>query len=89
VAAARMLRWNGSPIAQFPTLSPTGLLVIAEGEALQLAEGNSDSGRSTFGDWSCVWESTGPYKVLWMIQADAKTLEEHLHSLASPAPGRS
>lgn len=88
VAAARMLRWNGSPIAQFPTLSPTGLLVIAEAEALQLPEENSDSGRSTFGDWSCVWESAGPYKVLWMIQADPKTLEEHLHSLDGQAQGR-
>ena len=74
--------------SELPTLSPPGLLVIAEAETLQLSEENSGSGRSTFGDWSCVWESTGPYKVLWMIQADPKTLEKHLHSLDGPAQGR-
>jgi hypothetical protein len=88
VAAARILQWNGSPLALFPTLSPPGLLVVVDAEALHLPEENSESGRSSFADWSGAWESAGPYKVLWMVQSDAKALEQYLEALSEPAQGR-
>jgi hypothetical protein len=88
VAAARIMQWNGLPLAQFPTLSPPGLLVVVDAEALHLPEDNSESGRSSFGEWVGAWESAGPYKVLWMVQSDAKSLEQRLHALSESAQGR-
>ena len=82
IAAARTLQWNGASVALFPTLTPPGLLVVVESEALGLVEEDAESGRATYGEWSGAWASAGPYKVLWMVQGAPSVLDQYL--LASP-----
>ena len=85
VAAARVLKWNGTTIAQFPTHTLPGLLVVVESEALgmQEEEGERSPGRASFGDWSAVWANSGQYMVLWMVQAGASELEQCLQKLST------
>jgi hypothetical protein len=88
VVAARMMKWNGASVAQFPTLDPPGLLIVAESESMGLPEEGAESGRSSFADWSAVWESAGSYKVLWMVQMAAGALDQQLRALSESSQGR-
>lgn len=86
IVAARVLKWNGTKIAQFPTNTLPGLLVVADSDALGLPEEGSDAGRSSLGDWSGAWASAGQYKILWMVQADRSRLGEELEKLSKLSP---
>jgi len=86
VVAARLLQWNGSPLALFPTLTPPGLLVVVESDALGLPEEGADTGRAAFAGWSGAWASAGTYKVLWMMQADAGAFEQQMQRLSGGEP---
>lgn len=88
VVAARTLKWNGASVAQFPTLNPPGLLLVTESESLGLPEEGAETGRSTFADWSAVWASAGPYKVLWMVQMEEGALDQELRRLSGPSQVR-
>ncbi len=80
VAAARLVDFNGGKVAQFPTLSPPGLFMVADAETLGLGGERSDSGRVKFGEWSGVWAATGPHVVLWMVRSDDAVLDELLRA---------